>query len=195
MRNLGVKFLKRGLFAILGLGLMSSLATAQAFDSAYTDVDLAEDCSIITADDFGALFACPGYKGYPVSVAEGDLRMFVSYGLRSQEMKASHQTFSPFNNISKKIEWRLAHYPKGWTPVATILRFLTEIENGDGTYYKGQVLVVTSISADAVCHIAYIDARANANANQMARDIADEHGGKFDCSKEPMIIGKRGKSF
>ena len=32
--------------------------------------------------DFGTVWACPGYKGYPVRIAEGDLRFFVILRLR-----------------------------------------------------------------------------------------------------------------
>lgn len=182
------------LLGALGLGLMafsmSSLAYGADFDSAYTDLNLEQDCTIISADDFGALFACPGYKGIPVSVAEGDLRMFISYGLTSQDERAHEQTLSPFNDVGKKIEWRLKKLANGWTPVATILRLHTDVDG-----YKGQVLVVTNIEPGNTCHIGYVDARANGNANELARAAAEKYGRNFDCGREPMVLGVRGRSY
>jgi hypothetical protein len=135
----------------------------------------------------GATFACPGYKGIPVMVAEGDLRFFVSYGLTSTTERAAGQTLPPFNHLGKTIEWRLSNVEGGWKPVATILRWFTDKgENQTG----GEVLVITKISPGATCHIAYVDARANPDANTLARKAADDLARDFDCADEPDIIGK-----
>ncbi|MNT74727.1 hypothetical protein D3C72_2135700 [compost metagenome] len=73
-------------------------------------------------------------------------------------------------------------------PVATIVRYHTaDPETGED---KGQVLVVTQLVEGNSCHIAYVDARANANANELAREAADK-AGNFDCmSDEVEIIGR-----
>jgi hypothetical protein len=55
----------------------------------------------------------------------------------------------------------------------------------------GKVLVVTRLSPDGTCQIGYVDARANADANELARKIADEHARDFHCGKdEPIVLGK-----
>ena len=37
----------------------------------------------------------------------------------------------------------------------------------------------------------YVDALANANANDLAREIADKHARAFECGKDkPVILGK-----
>jgi hypothetical protein len=42
-----------------------------------------------------------------------------------------------------------------------------------------------------VCHVGYVDAVANANANDLAREIADKHARSFVCGKDkPIILGK-----
>ena len=74
--------------ALFAVGLTTLPAAAQQIDSSYTDVDL-DDCTVVSSDDFGSTWACPGYKGIPVMIAEGDLRFFVSYGLRSTEERAA----------------------------------------------------------------------------------------------------------
>ena len=57
----------------------------------------------------------------------------------------------------------------------------------------GRVLVVTRLGPGGVCHVGYVDARANPDANELARKIADEHArslqvrqGQADC------LGKAG---
>ncbi|RYE77981.1 MAG: hypothetical protein EOP19_22135, partial [Hyphomicrobiales bacterium] len=69
-----------------GFGLAAAIvlagvgaAEAQFNQSEYTDMDL-DLCTVVQSDDFGSTWACNGYKGIPVMVAEGDLRMMVSYG-------------------------------------------------------------------------------------------------------------------
>jgi hypothetical protein len=167
---------------LLGAMLTALVAPAQAaFESAYTDLDL-DDCLLLEADDFGARWSCPGYRGYPMFVAEGDLRFFVGYGFEAPRSVAAGQTLPPFNYLGPRVEWRLSNATGRWLPVATIVRFFTDIEAGQGS---NQVLVVTQIDwqdEDNSCHIAYIDATANADANQMARDAADRLAGTFECA-------------
>ena len=55
---------------------------------------------------------------------------------------------------------------------------------------EGQVLVVTKIAPGATCHVAYVDALANPDANELARKAADEKAVDFDCENEPEIVGK-----
>ncbi|MGJ8529174.1 hypothetical protein [Maritalea sp.] len=164
------------------LALFSTGAFAQANSSVYTDLDLDNDCSIIQADDFGATFACPGYRGYPVMVAEGDLRMFVSYGLDSLNERAAEQTLSPFNTIGETLEWRLSDRARGLTPIATILRYFAE----DGMGGKQQYLIVTKIEQGATCQVARINASEYPNANQIAQNVADTMAQDFDCANEPI---------
>jgi hypothetical protein len=177
-----------GLGILAGLCLMAvaSPAAAAGFDSAYTDIDL-DQCTVISSDDMGSVWACPGYKGIPVRIAEGDLRFFVSYGFSAGDEPSAGQTPPPFNYLGPKIEWRLTNASGGWKPFATIVRyFVSKDESGT----EGQVLVVTRIEEGATCQIAYIDALANPEPNVLARKAADENAGEFDCSNEPEIIGK-----
>lgn len=156
-----------------------------AFNSAYTDINL-DQCLVLDADDFGASWACPGYKGYPLMVTEGDLRFSLIYGFGAKV--ADGQTLPPFNTLGAKLEWRLSNELGRWMPVATIVRYHTaDPETGED---KGQVLVVTQLVEGNSCHIAYIDAIANKDANELAREAADKSG-DFDCAKDEVeIIGK-----
>ena len=174
------------LMTLIAFGLLTTApAAAQQIESAYSDVDL-DQCLVLHADDFGARWACPGYKGYPLMIAEGDLRFFVSYGFGALDEKTASQTPPPFNYLGPKIEWWLTNEDGGWKPFATILRYFTSHESGDA---EAQVLVVTRLEPGATCHVAYVDATANENANEMAREAADDLARDFDCEDEPEIVG------
>jgi hypothetical protein len=178
-------FAKSALLLVLG----TSVAAAQSgFVSAYTDLNLDRDCLVLEADDFGVSWSCPGYKGFPLMVEEGDLRFSLSYGFAPQENSAGFQTLPPFNRLGEKLEWRLSNAMGRWFPVATIVRYHTaHPETGEDF---GQVLVVSQIAEGNSCHIAYVDARANANANELAQQAADK-AGDFDCANDEVeIIGK-----
>ena len=163
-------------------------ALAQQIESSYTDLDLNIHCTVIQSDDFGSTWACPGLKGMPVMVSESDLRMAVSYGLNSTAEKAAKQRLPPPNRLGDKIEWRVSNAEGHWKPFATILRFFTKAEERDA---EGQVLVVTRIEPGATCHIAYVDALANPDADELARKVADEKAKGFDCATaEPEYVGK-----
>ncbi len=172
----------------VALLVQASPVAAQQIESSYTDLDLNTLCTVIESDDFGTMWACPGLKGIPVMVSEGDLRMFVSYGLTSTTEKAAEQTLSPFNRLGSKIEWRVSNAEGHWKPFATILRYFVQREE---TESEGQVLVVTKVKPGATCQIAYIDALANPDANELARNAADEGAPGFDCeADEPEYVGK-----
>jgi len=50
--------------------------------------------------------------------------------------------------------------------------------------------VVTRLAPGATCQIAYVDALANPDANELARKVADEKAAGFDCENEPEYVGK-----
>ncbi|MEO6396581.1 MAG: hypothetical protein ABIO40_11820 [Devosia sp.] len=165
---------------------LPGVAGAVELRSDYTDLDISQ-CTNIRSDEMGGVWTCPGLKGYPVMVAEGDLRMFVSFGLNPGAEKAAEETLPPFNRLGPKIEWLSDSSDAALPPVATIIRWFTQRETGEA---ESQVLVVTQLKPGAVCHIAYIDATANADANALARQAAAELAGSFDCEMTmPQIEG------
>ena len=176
--------MKQLLAAAAALVALATPAYA-GFNSAYTEIDL-DECLVLDADDFGASWSCTGYKGYPLMVTEGDLRFSLVYGFGARA--GDGQTLPPFNHLGEKLEWRLSNKLGRWMPIATIVRYFTaDPETGED---KGQVLVVTQLVEGNSCHIAYIDALANPNANELAREAADRSG-TFDCAKDEVeIIGK-----
>ncbi|WDR04418.1 hypothetical protein PSQ90_08635 [Devosia rhodophyticola] len=159
--------------------LLGAPARAAVIDSGYTDINL-DDCTIMNADDFGASWACPGYRGYPVYVAEGDLRFMVSYGFKAPDEFAATQTPPPFNHPGTKLEWRLSNASGDFRPIATILRFFVDDQESEK---DKQVLVITQLVPGNSCHIGYVDASSISNANIAARAIADT-AGNFDCRQD-----------
>ena len=166
----------------LGAGIIiSAPAHAGQFDSAYTKIDL-DMCPKREEWELGASFTCEGYKGWPLIVAESDLRFYIAYSEDTEGQTSFGQTIPAFNTIHDTLEWRLKKGPDGgWQPLATILRYYTDGAAADGSTKQGEVLVVTKIRADDSCHIAHINALTVPDANLVARRIADEKAASFDC--------------
>ena len=164
---------------------------AEAEESVYTSLAL-ESCKFVppSPDDplQSGLWLCSGHSGIPVRVAEGDLRFFVSYGPNAAFERAAAETLPQFNTINATLEWRL---DDAGLPFATILRYFADY--GDGGPPE-QVLVVTRLGEEEVCHVAYVNASANPDANLLARQAADLIARNFLCDFHlPVIIGNRGR--
>jgi hypothetical protein len=171
---------------VLALCALSGPAYAQLFVSSYTDLKF-EDCTVMSTDDFGSTWACPGLKGFPVMARESQRSFRISYGLTSTTEKAAEQTLPVENHPAGEIEWRVANAEGSYKPFATIVKFMLKPE-GDAA--PGEVLVVTKIAPGATCHVAYVDAIANPDAEKLAQKAADEKAKDFDCAKDPEIVGE-----
>jgi len=169
--------------------LPAQAAAAGTIESIYTPLDL-DTCETVAAPEAaedGAVFRCQGFQGMDVRVAEGDLRMFVSYGPSAERQTAANQTIPVFNTIGKTLEWRL----DDGAAFATILRYRWDSDNGEGS-----TLVVTKLGATDACHVAYVQAAGNATANVLAREIADGQARGFSCGRDkPRTYGTDGKQI
>lgn len=162
---------------LLASALLSAGAQAEEIGSAYTPLKI-EACENITPPDaveYGSVHRCDGYGGMDVRVAEGDLRVFVSYGPKAAEQAAASETLPQFNTIGETLEWRLAD----GKPFATILRFRWDSDNGEGS-----TLVVTKLDGRDACHVAYVVATGNPKANDLAREVADGQARGFVCRRD-----------
>jgi hypothetical protein len=85
------------------------------------------------------------------------------------------QTLPGFNDVYKgTIEWRLERKPDGkLKPFATILRW-NVMTNPDDRQASGRKLVVTKLGPGGVCHVGYVDAGANPDANELAQTCGRE---------------------
>lgn len=180
--------------ALLALLTCTGPAAANPLKSLYTTIDLAK-CRQTSKGPDGGAWLCAGLEGYPVYVAEGDLRTFVSVGRQPHKRKAAQQTLGPFNSLFQgksqraTLEWRFVKRDGKVQPFATIQRYFTKNDSG-----SGQVLVITKVTPTEDCHAAYIDALANPQAIVLAREFADNEARRFDCRAEPKRVGRDGRS-
>lgn len=176
-----------------------SAARAQTFSSSYTST-APRDCRVRSAGngvDDSTIRVCPGKAGLVVLVSEDDLREIVSVG-RDRKAAASEPAaqlwFGPFNFTTTKVEWRA----RDGRPFAIIQRWHLD-DNSDedksGRPTPKPMLVVTRLPPGPVCHVAYVDAQANPNANELARKAADEIARDFKCGKDEVkVIGASGRA-
>ena len=173
-------------------------AHAGDMTSAYTKLDFKKTCKIIEEIEEGGSVSLlfEGYNDYAIHFAEGDLRHSVQFGHVDASETGIWQSFTQWNRVSDTIEWRLHDA----VPVAAILRWFIENTDDAGAADPnrvGQVLVVSRVAQEAgrqACVVAYVDALANRNANQLARDLADSLAATFTCGTDRAEFhGQRGR--
>jgi len=175
-------------------GLISP-ANAQTFSSSYTST-APKDCRTIGKPENGSTTqVCPGKSGLVVVISEDDLRQTVSVGpdrAAASKEPAAETWFAPFNSTANTVEWRAVD----GKPFAIIQRWLIADNNDPdkaGSPISKPVLAVTRLPPGPVCHVAYIDGQANRNANELARQAADEFARDFKCGKDEVkVIGEKG---
>jgi hypothetical protein len=180
------------------LGLISP-ASAQTFGSSYTST-APKDCRVTSAGaevDDSTIRTCPGKAGLVVLISEDDLRETVSVGRNraaAAREPAAGVWFGPFNSTEHTVEWRTMN----GKPFAIIQRWhIADISDEDknGRPIAKPMLAVTRLPPGPVCHVAYVDAQANPNPNELARKAADELARDFKCgTDEVKVIGETGKA-
>jgi hypothetical protein len=166
-------------WVMVGTLFLATSAIA-GYDSAYTDF-VPESCKQIEPGaaegegEFSPTYECKGYKGLSVTFVEDDLRSVVAFGRDGRNHCAMHQTFSGFNSVGKRIEWRL----KDGKPIATILRWKVSYDSEDSTKTRDW-LVVTKVEDRQSCHVGYVEG-SYPDANAKARWLADTAAEVFSC--------------
>jgi hypothetical protein len=179
---------------VLGLYVLADAASASPVRSRLTTIDLPA-CTPLRREGGVRTWRCNGLRGYPVIYSEADDRAYISFGADGAKRLAARQSLLPPNTIFEApghratIEWRFRRIGNADVPYATIIRYFTSGNSG-----KGEALVVTKVSASEACHVAYLDAKANAEAMALARQAADELARGWSCAPQPRIIGARGAS-
>ena len=175
-------------------------ADAQTIGSVYTSI-APRDCRTIGKPsqlDGSATRVCPGKAGLVVLIAEDDLREVVSVGRNRQaaaKEPAAERWFGPFNSTEHTVEWRMVD----GKPFAIIQRWhIADVTDPDkqGRPNTKAMLAVTRLPPGPVCHVAYVDAAANSDANELARKAADEFARDFKCGKDEVrVIGQSGRAI
>jgi len=179
-----------------------SAANAEA-EVSYTKLDIEGVCQWDSLDHLseeekeqllGNSAVCEGLPGYPVHFSDFDLRQTVAFGPVGPDER-SPGGFNEFNNAGDTIEWR----SNGGKPYAAILRWFISNVDGEGRpdeKLTGQVLVISTVAQPDnpySCPAGYVDARANKDANALARKVADEIARGFRCGTDrPKYHGERG---
>ena len=193
--------LPAGIVLAVAAGLPAISADAQQARSAYTAMDLEKACrwDVQTAQEEeeaqGNCASCPGLDDVPVRFCEGDLRQSIQYGTIDPD-KYVWASFGEFNHANDAIEWVIV----ADRPVAAIQRFFIENANPEtgevDEKRRGQVLVISTIGVPGEplsCPAGYVDARANADANELARNVATVIAPDFRCGvDEAAYHGRRG---
>jgi hypothetical protein len=191
--------LRLGIAALCAMSGLISPANAQTFGSSYTS-SAPKDCRVSSAADGvddSTTRLCPGKAGLKVLISEGDLRETVSVGRNSAaaaKEPAAQTRFGPFNSTTATVEWRALN----GKPLAIIQRWQiadNDDEDTDGRPIAKPMLVVTRLPPGAVCHVAYVDVKANPDASELARKAADEIARDFKCGTDAAkVIGASGRA-
>jgi hypothetical protein len=176
-----------------------SSADAQTFGSSYTST-APKDCRVTSAGtevDDSTIRTCSGKAGLVVLISEDDLRETVSVGRNraaAAKEPAAQVRFGPFNSTEHTVEWRTMN----GKPFAIIQRWHiadNADEDKNGRPIAKPMLAVTRLAPGQVCHVAYVDAQANPNPNELARKAADELARDFKCGKDEVkLIGETGRA-
>jgi len=147
----------------------------------------------------GPTRVCRGKATLVVLVSKDDRHETVSVGYNRVEAAkepAAQTSFGPFNSALPAIEWRIA----GNNPFAMIQRWRIAdvvdqtISNGGGPDAK-PLLVVSRLPPGGVCPVAYADAEANPNADELARQAADQIARDFKCgTDQAKVLGAPGRA-
>ena len=185
-------------------GGLANPAMAQ-IASSHTKLDTEKNCAFDPLEGMseqekdellGNAAVCEGLPNYPVYFAESDLRQFVAYGGEKPE-GAWPGGFGQFNHVGATIEWRT----RGGRPFATILRWFIENANpqtgSPEAAFTGQVLVISTVvqpgaagGSKTSCPAGYVDTRANADANELAREVADTIAAAFCLRRRPAALSR-----
>jgi hypothetical protein len=132
---------------------------------------------------------CRGKATLVVLVGKDEARDSISVGRDrndAEKQPAAQTSFGPFKQALPGIEWRIA----GGNPFAIIQRWRM-IDVPDAK----PLLVVSRLPPGAVCPVAYVDAAANPDADELARKAADESARGFTCGKDQVkILGTGGRA-
>jgi len=131
---------------------------------------------------------CRGKANWVVLINKDDGHETVSVGrnrVEAAKEPAAQASFGPFKVALPSIEWRTA----GNNPFAIIQRWRTADSD------TKPVLVVTKLPPGAVCPVAYVDAAANPDADDLARQAADQIARDFKCgTDQPKVLGTIGRT-
>jgi len=164
-----------------------SAAHAQppSITSQYTSLQ-SPPCKTQSSNEMGSVLRCPGVAGYQLWVYKDDNRQSVSvvhpHGSKSDLDFYYTITGSP-SFLGKKAEWRLKRVNGELKPIALII----PVNARESTAHPKKVtsyLSVSKITPLFTCVVGKVGAVPRKNQNLIARQVADQSGGK-SCIPHP----------
>jgi hypothetical protein len=118
-------------------------------------------------------WSCRGPGGYLADFSdEGNVAAFAIRQPGRLQKSAAYAFPGRGKVFGDVVDWRVVNA----VPVAAVLRVWRAQMQQDGSYHEIQELVVFKVSPQESCPVVSIDAR-QANANEVARQLADEAAG------------------
>lgn len=178
--------------------LVSSGAQAtQSFTSQYTSIESSVNnpagCTLVEFDEESGYSKekCPSIAPYTLFVHDGDARMWVSIGFKNSEKEIFLNSLLHGGAFSalpgKKAEWRGKFVNGKFTPKYLIIRSASVVYFPEGEPDTNtQYLAVIRLDSKNSCLVGKVDAKkfSNANANALAREIADNDKGSLKCLEQ-----------
>jgi hypothetical protein len=185
--------------ALLAAAFGSQASAQSVFGSSYSSTK-AEFCWGTKGEknvDDNTTRVCRGKVDLVVLINEGKMRETISVGhdkVAAGNEPAAQAWFGPYSSAIRTIEWRMA----GSMPFAIIQHWRLADQgetDKNGQPAEKHMLVVTRLPPGPVCHVAYVDVAANPNAEDLARQAADELARNFKCGTDQVkVIGASGRA-
>ncbi|WP_342360079.1 hypothetical protein [Terrarubrum flagellatum] len=168
-------------FALTIAAALSPVAAQTPVESVYTRLDLygakklCKKTSGKTSDEeFGPSWRCSGAADISVFIHTEDIRDYVGFGRGAKSQTNMFGVGAP-GAVRDTVEWRGRKDAKGkFAPYAAITRMGFENANAPREEWWS-ILVITRLAPNlrGSCVIARVDSRANEDANELARRVAD----------------------
>lgn len=175
--------------ALTAIAVTTAPAWAEQARSLYTSI-ANKDCKfapIGTAlgDAEDQLKICPGLGGTQVLVNSQHTRLRIGLRWPRNDPKLVRWAAEAWS-AGFVVEWRGQGRGKAFEPYAAIVRM--KEQRGDQPAVGAEVLAVIRVAPNMACAMGAVDARANREANELARALADAKP-RFVCGQDAPVIG------
>ncbi len=181
----------RAFLLSLGLALCCQAAFAAEPQSRYSSIEN-KACKFQpigkqVGDDDDQSKTCPGLGEAQVLVRAFGTRVRIGFAWRGAPAVKPVPAVVEAWSAGSKVEWRGTGPAAGFAPYAATVRMLFPKE--DSPQVGQQVLAVMRVARGEACLVGAVDIRANRNAYELARAMADR-APAFTCGKDrPAVAG------
>ncbi|SDR47563.1 hypothetical protein SAMN05519103_03653 [Rhizobiales bacterium GAS113] len=165
---------------VLALFAVTPFAEAGAGEvvSAYTKHDY-ERCKLVSRDVASQTRKCRGIAGIAINYQNDDDNSVIDFGKEGLVGERGYDEGAVF--AGKTIEWRGVRRRGALAPYAAIVRF--DMGRSVSGPFRPQLMIFRLEGTQRSCVVASLDAR-KPNADEKARQIADDIAATFACGKD-----------